>query len=35
MRPAWLPWGVLAAVALGILVGVWLFGVVAASGPPT
>lgn len=34
MRPAWLPWAVLASVVLGILVGISLFGVVASTGSP-
>jgi hypothetical protein len=34
MRPRWLPWAVVIAVAAGIVVGAWLFGVVASTAPP-
>lgn len=31
MRPAWLPIAVLIAIAFGILLAAWLFGVIAAG----
>lgn len=33
MSRGWLPLAVVTAIALGVLVGAWLFGVVASTAP--